>query len=328
MRLSFALRSNVGETSLVKTVLTTSVEKAAGFIKLGGLCAFGTETVYGLGANIFDERAIAKIFEAKGRPADNPLIAHISAVDQIDELTDEITATARAFISAFFPGPLTVILPKSARVPLLATAGLETIGLRMPRFKLAREFIKACGMALAAPSANLSGRPSPTTWQAVLEDLDGRIDCILQGEPAEIGLESTVVDCTDDIPVILRPGAISLDELRTVVHETRSGIGSSDATPRSPGIKHQHYAPKALVKIVDASSHISDLRSGFIGINKPQQDLRAERICRSVEEYAHELFEFFRECDRRGIETIYCERVNVDGIGAALMDRINRAVSR
>jgi L-threonylcarbamoyladenylate synthase len=312
----------------VKTVVTESIDEAASFIKRGGICAFATETVYGLGANILDEKAVAKIFEAKGRPADNPLIVHISTVDQIDELAAGVTPTAQAFVDAFFPGPITIVLQKADHIPLLATAGLDTIGIRMPRFDLARRFISGCGVPLAAPSANLSGRPSPTTWQAVLEDLDGRIDCILQGEPAEIGLESTVVDCTGNVPLVLRPGAVSLEELQTVVPETRIETASSDQSPRSPGMRHQHYAPKAVVNIVDPEFEISNFKSAFIGLNQPSGDFAIERICASVDEYARELFEFFRECDRRSIEVIYCERVENKGIGAAVMDRITRAASR
>ncbi|MBP9664516.1 MAG: threonylcarbamoyl-AMP synthase, partial [Pyrinomonadaceae bacterium] len=205
----------------MKTVVTEDVEIAASFIRGGGTVAFPTETVYGLGANVFDEAAVAKIFEAKRRPADNPLIAHVASVGQIAELATEVTERAERFIQAFFPGPLTVVVRKKKNVPLIASAGLDTIGVRMPRGELAQTFLKACGVSVVAPSANLSGRPSPTTWEAVLEDLDGRIDCILQGEPTEIGLESTVVDCTGDVPVLLRTGAVSLDALRAVVSETR-----------------------------------------------------------------------------------------------------------
>lgn len=311
----------------MKTVLTTSVEEATEFIKHGGLCAFGTETVYGLGANLFYERAIAKIFEAKGRPADNPLIAHVSTVEQIEELTAEITKNGRRFIDAFFPGPLTIVLPKSDKVPLIATARLETIGIRMPRFELAREFIAACGVPLAAPSANRSGRPSPTTWQAVLEDLDGRIDCILQGEPTEIGLESTVVDCTGVVPFVLRLGAVSVEQLQAVVPATHlHDIGEDDAA-KSPGIRHKHYSPTATVNIVDPNFEITDLRAAYIGLSAPNGKVAIEQICNTAEEYAHELFEFFRECDRRSVEVIYCETVDETGIGSALMDRLRRAAA-
>jgi L-threonylcarbamoyladenylate synthase len=198
----------------MKTVLTKSPVEAAEFIRRGGIVAFPTETVYGLGANVFDEKAIAKIFTAKRRPNDNPLIAHVGRLEDINSLVSEITESAGKFIEAFFPAPLTVILPKAEKIPLIATANLETIGVRMPRNELARDFLQACETPLVAPSANLSGKPSPTTWKAVFEDLDGRIDCILQGETTEIGLESTVVDCTGEFPLFLRSGAVSLEQLR------------------------------------------------------------------------------------------------------------------
>ena len=209
--------------------------EAAEFIKRGGLVAFPTETVYGLGANAFDENAVAKIFEAKRRPADNPLIAHVTEIGQINELTTEITESAEKFIYSFFPGPLTVVLRKSEKVPFIATAGLDTIGVRMPRSELAHQFIEACETPIVAPSANLSGRPSPTTWQAVAEDLDGRVDCILQSDATEIGLESTVVDCTSLVPIVLRSGSVTFEQLRSVVPETALFMGEPIEPPRSPG---------------------------------------------------------------------------------------------
>lgn len=319
----------------MKTVYTSDVVEAAAFIRSGGIVAFPTETVYGLGANLFDAAAVAKIFEAKRRPADNPLIAHVATREQIRELAAEVTESAERFIDAFFPGPLTVVLKKRESVPLIATAGLDTIGIRMPAFKLANEFLQACGVPVVAPSANLSGRPSPTTWEAVWEDLDGRIDCILKGEPTEIGLESTVVDCTKDVPVLLRAGSVSLEQLRTVVAET-IGIADDDSTvARSPGMLHKHYSPRAKVVLFDSNSEISDLKfeisdwrseqCSFIGLGDPGRGFALVKLCGSVDEYAHSLFEFFRECDRRGIEFIYCETVEETGIGAALLDRLRRA---
>lgn len=310
----------------MQTVLSTDVNEAADLIRRGGIVAFPTETVYGLGAAVFDAKAVAKIFEAKQRPADNPLIAHIASVEQIGELASSISPSAQLFIDAFFPGPLTVVLPRAERVPLIATAGLDTIGVRMPRYSLANEFLAASGVPVVAPSANLSGRPSPTTWQAVREDLDGRIDCILQGDPTEIGLESTVVDCSGDVPVLLRQGAISLAQLQSVVPETIEHSPETDESPRSPGLKHRHYSPTAAVIITNLKFEISDFESSaFIGVNEPNIPFEVVRVCSSVEEYAHTLFEFFRECDRLGIHTIYCEEVPESGIGAALMDRLRRA---
>jgi L-threonylcarbamoyladenylate synthase len=179
-----------------------------------------------------------------------------------------------------------------------------------------------------APSANLSGRPSPTTWQAVLEDLDGRIDCILKGDPTEIGLESTVVDCTGEVAVILRQGAISLDEIRSVFPSARSHAGGVE-TARSPGMKHRHYSPSARVVFWNGGDSIDGAGdvAAFIGIEKPNVEFAVSKVCGSVEEYARELFEFFRECDRRGIATVYCQEVPEVGIGSALMDRLRRAAS-
>ena len=310
----------------MKTVLTRSVNEAASFIRRGSIVAFPTETVYGLGANVFDEAAIKKIFDAKDRPADNPLIAHVSSVDQIDELAREITPHARSLMAAFFPGPLTLVLPKSQLVPKTATAGLDTIGIRMPGSGLAREFLNACRVPLVAPSANLSGRPSPTTWQAVFEDLDGRVDCILQGDPTEIGLESTVVDCTAEPPVLLRKGAVSVEQLREVVPGIRTAGPDDAQTPRSPGLKHRHYSPRARVVVITGDPRISPGDDdAIIGITPPVSEFKFSMICASIDEYAGALFEFFRECDRRGIKTIFCQSVPDAGIGAALMDRLRRA---
>ncbi|HMM80268.1 MAG TPA: L-threonylcarbamoyladenylate synthase [Pyrinomonadaceae bacterium] len=310
----------------METLLTADPWIAAAIIRRGGIVAFPTETVYGLGANVFDERAVAKIFEAKERPADNPLIAHVGDRSQIEELCETINASARKLIDEFFPGPLTVVVRKSARVPLSATAGLDTIGIRMPRHELARNFLAACGTPVVAPSANISGRPSPTTWQAVFEDLDGRIDCILQGEATEIGLESTVVDCTGRVPVVLRSGAISIEEIRQIVPETTHFAGDVKDAAASPGMRHKHYSPRAKVVIVRDSSEAAEQgRSAFIGFEIRSAHFDKVEVCASAEEYAHRLFAFFRECDRDKIDVIYCQKVEETGIGRALMDRLRRA---
>lgn len=310
----------------MKTILTTSPLEAAEFIKRGGIVAFPTETVYGLGANVFDERAIARIFEAKQRPNDNPLIAHVGKVEDIKLLVSEITETAQKFIESFFPAPLTLVLPKAESVPSIATANLQTIGVRMPKNCLALKFLEKCGTPVVAPSANLSGRPSPTTWRAVLEDLDGRIDCILQGETTEIGLESTVVDCASNVPLVLRSGAVTLADLQKIVPETEIYKLKTDEAPKSPGLKHRHYSPRAKVVLVDSKLKVEDLKSkAFIGFDLPDEDFNLVKICASVEDYAHSVFEFFRQCDRVGIETIFCRTVEEQGIGAALMDRLKRA---
>ncbi|MDQ3798225.1 MAG: L-threonylcarbamoyladenylate synthase [Acidobacteriota bacterium] len=310
----------------MQTILTKSPAEAARFIRRGGLAAFPTETVYGLGADVFDERAVEKIFIAKGRPADNPLIAHVGSLEQIGLLASEITPAAQKFIEAFFPSPLTLVLPRAEKVPLIATANLETIGVRMPNSRLALEFLKACATPVVAPSANLSGKPSPTTWQAVFEDLNNRIDCILQGEMTEIGLESTVVDCTLRVPLVLRAGAISLEALRKIAPETLLYQVRENEAVKSPGLRHRHYSPRARVVLVSPKSEVQSPDSGaFIGLENPGAEFDFVKICGSIEEYAREVFNFFRECDRRGIQTIYCEAVEEKGIGLALMDRLKRS---
>lgn len=310
----------------MQTILTKSPPEAAEFIKKGGIVAFPTETVYGIGANVFDEKAIAKIFAAKQRPNDNPLIAHVGNLAQINLLVREITPNAEKFIRTFFPAPLTLVLPKSEKVPLAATANLETIGVRMPKNKLAQRFLRACETPLAAPSANLSGKPSPTTWEAVYEDLNGRIDCILQGEATRIGLESTVVDCTSDVPLVLRTGAVSLEDLQKIIPETRIYEVEQNEPVKSPGLKHRHYSPRAKVVLTEhGKRQTGNAEAAFIGLNQPENDFELMKICASVEEYAHEVFAFFRECDHRNIKTIYCEIVGERGLGAALMDRLRRA---
>jgi L-threonylcarbamoyladenylate synthase len=321
---------------------------AARYIRDGEVVAFPTETVYGLGANIFDEAAIRRIFDAKGRPVDNPLIAHIADLAQIDSIAAEIPPAARLLIDRFFPGPLTVILPKRPEVPLIATGGLETIGVRMPDHGVAIDLLRACGVPLVAPSANISGRPSPTTWQAVRSDLDGRIACILQGEPTRVGLESTVVDCTAPIPAILRAGAITFEQLREVIPEIlvpehySHGIpdsaekkspgpkssGPPRPGPKSPGMKYRHYSPQARVIVCHSPTALQPVgRTAYIGLDPLHnpQEFASIAICRDIADYAARIFQFFRECDAAGIETIFCQSVDSEGLGLALMDRLTKA---
>ncbi|MBX3244283.1 MAG: threonylcarbamoyl-AMP synthase [Acidobacteria bacterium] len=312
--------------AFMKTFLTSDPIEAAEFIRSGGIVAFPTETVFGLGANAFDDGAVKKIFTAKGRPSDNPLIVHVVSTDQINEIVTVLSDHAKVFMEIFFPGPLTIVAASSGKISPIAAAGLDTVAFRMPAGKLAQELIKAAGAPLVAPSANVSGRPSPTTWQAVLEDMDGKIDCVLKGEPTTIGLESTVIDCTGSVPVMLRAGAISLEELRKAVSETVDGTGSANVRPKSPGTKHRHYSPRAMVKFIeDGDVEENIARSAYIGMLHPKGNYEKVKIVGSVEEYARELFEFFRECDRSGVEVIYCQSVSNVGVGAALMDRIRRA---
>ena len=308
-----------------ETLLTQDASVAAEILRRGGIVAFPTETVYGLGANVFDESAIIRIFDAKRRPQDNPLIAHIGSIDQIELLAASVPDFAHVLIQTFFPGSLTLVLPKRDEVPVVATAGLDSIGVRMPRNELAQEFLLACKTPVVAPSANLSGRPSPTTWQAVYEDLNGRVDCILRGEATEIGLESTVVDCTGDRPVVLRQGSVSLEDIQRIVPDATAN-GSTDDALKSPGLRHKHYAPNADVVIIRRETKIDDAASAaYIGLSDREEPFASEQIVSDAAEYAHLLFEFFRECEREGIKKIYCEAVEETGIGSALMDRLRRA---
>ncbi len=312
----------------MKTKITQSPTIAARYILHGETVAFPTETVYGLGAHAFQEEAIRRIFEAKGRPADNPLIAHIAELAQLELLAAEVTPAAARIIESFFPGPITVVLPRNERVPRLATAGLDTVGIRMPRHQIARQFLRACGVPVFAPSANLSGRPSPTTWQAVRADLDGRIGCILMGDASQVGLESTVVDCTGRAPVVLRAGAITLEHLRAFLPDTTLLDPGQQSAPKSPGLKYRHYSPRARVVLCNYPQYtVAVGDSAYIGLEAPPrvESFKRHLICRDIEEYAHALFRFFRECDAEGVETIFCQTVNDEGLGLALMDRLHRA---
>jgi L-threonylcarbamoyladenylate synthase len=317
-------------TQLVNTRLTDSPDDAADAIRGGQVVAFPTETVYGLGADAFDADAVQQIFAAKGRPSDNPLIVHIADRAQVDRLAASVPDAAHALMDRFFPGPLTLILPRHPDVPHVVTAGLDTVGVRMPDHPVARRFLAACGTPVAAPSANRSGRPSPTTWQAVRDDLDGRIPCILKGGRTRAGLESTVVDGTSVPPVVLRPGAIAVDALRAVVPDVQEPDPNDDGATRSPGTKHRHYAPSAQVRPVDdPADAVPDAAHAYIGLDAPPQReaFGLMCVCPSVEAYAHDLFHVFRASEAAGCTTIYCQTVPDTGLGEALMDRLRRAAS-
>lgn len=309
----------------MQTTITNSVKIAADFIKKGEVAAFPTETVYGIGANAYDEKAVRKIFKAKGRPADNPLIVHIARKKDISVLAKEITPSAKKIISEFFPGPVTVILKKNEIVPDIVTAGLDTIAIRMPSSKIARELIKLSGVPIAAPSANLSGSPSPTNFIHVLRDMRNKIPCVLVGPAAKYGLESTVIDCTGKYPVILRPGSVTLEQIKkldkNVVYQKRVG------KVKSPGQKYKHYAPKARVKLITyQKAKVKRQKEAYIGLNKKfAKGFEVVKICKAIEDYARNLFSFFRVCDEMGIKTIYCEKVPEMGVGAAIVNRLKKA---
>jgi len=315
----------------MKTLLTNNPKQAASFIKKAEVVAFPTETVYGLGANAFDENAVKKIFRLKGRPQDNPLIVHISGKSQIKILAESVNKTAKKLIDKYFPGPLTVILKKNEVIPDIVTAGLDSIAVRMPSSVPAHEFIKASGVPIAAPSANISGTPSPTTFRHVLEDFNGKVPCILIGPQSRFGLESTVIDCTGDVPAVLRPGIITVEELRKIDRGIKPVKSRGKA--KSPGTKYRHYSPKAKVVIVkQVPKNKLNKLSAYIGVRsllpKHRSKLGMYRRCRSKLDYAKSLFSFFRECDAKGISTIYAERLDEKGIGLAVMNRLKKASVR
>jgi L-threonylcarbamoyladenylate synthase len=313
---------------IMQTTLTDSTEEAASILNSGGVVAFPTETVYGLGAGICHPEAIRQLFRAKGRPADNPLIVHISSIRQIEKVAATVNAEARLLIERFFPGPLTLVLKKNSSVPYSVTAGLETVGVRCPANPVAREFLGLCGCPVAAPSANRSGLPSATSWEAVMEDLDGKIDCLLRGRPSTIGLESTIVDCSGAKPVLLRAGAITLEQLRAVVPDiTVNAVANKQEKPKCPGLKYPHYAPKASIILCHEDEEIAAVNSSsaYIGLSAPPEGVTLCKVCSTLEEYGRELFSFFRLCDAESISVIYCELPSDQGLGRAIRDRLMRA---
>ncbi|MFO0013489.1 MAG: L-threonylcarbamoyladenylate synthase [Planctomycetota bacterium] len=316
------------------------IHDAAIALRSGSIVAFPTETVYGLGANAFDPAAIARVFQAKGRPQDNPLIVHVSDSQMLHRVANRVSVIAQRLIDSFWPGPLTLLFPKADEIPDSVTAGLDTVAVRMPSEPIALDLIRYAGVPIVAPSANLSGRPSATTWQAVAEDLDGRIDGIFCGPATRIGLESTVLDILHDPPRILRHGGISPESLRAALPRIVDACDPqdlpSDHAAPSPGMRHRHYQPKAAVRIRSASPSALEagsgrgLRRGWIGMHPPPSDIDYAKVvlCRSVDEYAARLFETFREMDQIGMEVIDCESVPKDGIGIAIMDRLTRASAK
>ena len=314
----------------MQTTITSSPEEAAAILNSGGVVAFPTETVYGLGASICHPQAISQIFKAKGRPGDNPLIVHIYNIEQLAAVADEINGDAKRLIEHFFPGPLTLVLKKNPRVPDTVTAGLQTVGIRCPLNPVAREFLRLCDCPVAAPSANLSGLPSATSWEAVYEDLDGKIDCVLRGTPSAIGLESTIVDCSGSQPLLLRAGAITLEHLQAIVPDIATPVTTDkEAPPKSPGLKYPHYAPKAAIVLCHAlEKMVIEPSSAYIGLSEPPQGVSLLKLCNSLEEYGRELFSFFRHCDANGVHIIYCELPSDEGLGRAIRDRLMRAAEK
>jgi L-threonylcarbamoyladenylate synthase len=317
------------------------IKEAAMWIKNGEVVAFPTETVYGLGANALDEQAVGKIFEAKGRPSDNPLIVHIADALQVNELAAEVPAVAKKLIDQFWPGPLTIILKKKEAVAKTVTAGLDTVAIRMPDHPVARALLKEAQVPVAAPSANLSGKPSPTSAEHVYHDLKGRIIGILDGGQTGVGLESTVIDCTKERPILYRPGGVTVEEIESVVGPIKvdPSLKSSDEAPLSPGMKYTHYAPNGALLLVRDREQIPFLlakaksegkRTGVLTTEENKGQYEADVIVScgvrsDLTSVANRLYESLRAFDQKEAEIIFSETFPYKDIGIAIMNRLEKA---
>lgn len=328
-------------------------EQAGQILRSGGLVAFPTETVYGLGGNALDSEASGKIYAAKGRPSDNPLIVHIADTAAIDELCSEVPETAKVLAEAFWPGPLTMIMKKKPVVPDTITGGLDTVAIRMPVHPVAMQLIKVSGVYVAAPSANTSGRPSPTLAEHVAQDLSGKIDMIIDGGPVEIGIESTIVDVTGDVPVILRPGYVTKEMLEAVIGEVKIDRAITEnapvtAVPKAPGMKYKHYAPKGDLTIVECGESSSQdmvvrkinelaaqkmaegYKTGILSTDGTKSLYNADVVYsvgnRSSEiSISSHLFGCLRSFDDNGVQYIFSESFSRDNMGMAIMNRLMKA---
>jgi L-threonylcarbamoyladenylate synthase len=317
--------------------------KAATFLKNNEVVAFPTETVYGLGGNAESSDAVAKIFAAKGRPSDNPLIIHIADTSQLAAFVEGIPQTAATLMKEFWPGPLTIIFKKKeGQLSQLATAGLSTVAVRMPNHPVALAIIKAAGLPIAAPSANVSGKPSPTQARHVEEDLNGKIAGIVDGGPTGVGVESTVIDCTEKIPVILRPGGITREQIEAVIGEVSvdPALKNSEAAPKSPGMKYRHYAPNAPLFLVDGSHNFlqklvnekreSGHKVGVLTTAEAAGDYEADLVLacgwrEQLESVATSLYETLRTFNESDVDVIFSEIFPEQGVGVAIMNRLTKA---
>ncbi len=324
-----------------------SFEEAAQLINQGEVVGFPTETVYGLGADATNEDAVRKVFLAKGRPGDNPLIVHIASVDDIGSvIRGEMPVWAKKLADAYWPGPLTMIFDKGENIPTAVTAGLDSVAVRIPSHKDAQMLIRASGKPIAAPSANLSGRPSPTTAKHVFDDMNGRIPMIIDGGESDVGLESTVLDVREMPVKVLRPGGVTPRMIADVAGEVEVA-GSvmrplkEGETVLSPGMKYKHYAPEGSLVIVKGASEkvadaISDMYASTEGEKcilalegnlKNYEGKRVLSLGRNPEEMAHRLFDALRKMDEMGVNAIFSEAVDAEGIGLAVMNRLGRAAA-
>lgn len=319
------------------------ITQAANKLKENEVVAFPTETVYGLGANAFSDEAVHKIFEAKGRPSDNPLIVHIASKEQLYDFVDEIPEYALLLIKEFWPGPLTLVLRKKGEeLSDLVTAGLDTVGVRMPDHPIALALLKEANVPVAAPSANRSGKPSPTQASHVYDDLQGRISGIIDGGSTGVGVESTVIDCTTTIPTILRPGGVTKEQMEAVVGEVRvdQALVEEGHAPKSPGMKYTHYAPNAPVIVVDGShGFLQQLidqyekegkKVGVLTTTEAKNDFRASKVlaCGSranLQTVAAQLYDVLRQFDQEDVDLILSESFPQVDVGVAVMNRLLKA---
>lgn len=316
------------------------LENASNILKNGGVVGIPTETVYGLAANAYDSDAIAKIFKAKGRPQDNPLIVHIANLDTLYEIAKDIPKSALLCAEKFWPGPLTMVLKKTEKIPAAVSAELDTVAVRMPKNKTARELIIKSGLPLAAPSANTSGSPSPTTANHVINDLDGKIDAVLMGENCTVGVESSVITLAGEHPVLLRPGGVTLEQLQEILPD----ITVSDAVlnqlkknenAESPGMKYKHYAPKTETFLVEGESfyeYVNQKKNSIaVCFLEEENDINIKKIVygsfKNPESLAKNLFEVLRKVDDMGAKTVYIHAPTKDGIGLAVYNRLIRAAA-
>jgi L-threonylcarbamoyladenylate synthase len=337
------LRLSVDPSVLEDAVSVQSLHRGAAILRSGGTVAFPTETVYGLGANALDPAAVQAIFEAKQRPTWDPLIVHVAAHAQLSQITTNIPANGRLLMEAFWPGPLTLLLPKSEAVPDIVTAGRARVGVRMPSHPVARRLLELTGIPLAAPSANSFGRTSPTRAEFVLDDLDGRIDAVIDSGETALGLESTVVDACEDPPVLYRPGMITLPQLQAVCPSLVASSAplldaASPASQPSPGISLKHYAPKARLILLDDPLELPRMASQLsgagetVGIMAPDGATFGDRMLvyrwgrlDDSQRLARRLFAGLRELDAAGATVILCPQPPGQGLGVAIRDRLLKA---
>ncbi|GGW13954.1 threonylcarbamoyl-AMP synthase [Streptomyces capoamus] len=314
---------------------TSDIEKAAGVLRAGGLVALPTETVYGLGANAEDPTAVSRIFQVKGRPPSHPLIVHIGGADQLDDWVEEVPATARLLAEHFWPGPLTLVLRRGRRVPLEATGGLETVAVRVPDHPVALALLSAFGGGVTAPSANRFGQVSPTTAQHVRAELGDGVDFVLDGGPCQVGVESTIVDATGEVPSILRPGGVTREDLEAVLGRPLTVHATSRV--RVPGQHPSHYAPRARVVLVEpeavvAEAELAQERGHRVGVFLPPSltdaAVKAHAVAAvpaSMNAYARGLYGLLRELDQKGCDLIFASLPAEEGLGLAIANRLRRA---